>query len=183
MADPPTICQWQQEPPGCLVVGSTRWHSCKRDFCWAIALQKAEFTGFMLKASTVVLKVMGIYIPAGLLVADLTSCHMGEVLEIGKYYRILKKLKKKNHSELKGRRARKGNTSGRELLLLYQSQQLLTLIFNTQESWGGGCWEWVKFFKGTQFLVIFLGYIFLVNIHFDEKWNFWSSEAHLQLPL
>lgn len=76
---------------------------------------------------------MGTRIPAGLLAAGLTSCHVGEVLEIGKYYRIKKK-KKSNHSELKGRRARKGNTSGRELLLLYQSQQLLTLIFNTQES-------------------------------------------------
>lgn len=35
---------------------------------------------------------MGTHIPAGLLAAaDLTSCHVGEVLEIGKYYRIKKK--------------------------------------------------------------------------------------------
>jgi len=34
---------------------------------------------------------MGIYIPDGLLAADLTSCHMGEVLEIRKYYRNNKK--------------------------------------------------------------------------------------------
>lgn len=34
---------------------------------------------------------MGTHIPAGLLAADLTSRHVGEVLEIGKYYRINKK--------------------------------------------------------------------------------------------
>lgn len=41
----------------------------------------------------------------------------------------------------------------------------------------------MKFFKGTQFLVIFLGCIFLVNIQFDEKCDFWSSEAHLRIQL
>lgn len=41
----------------------------------------------------------------------------------------------------------------------------------------------MKFFKGTQFLVIFLGCIFLVNIQFDEKCDFRSSEEHLHIQL
>lgn len=55
--------------------------------------KKDDFINCVLKTSTLALEIMGTHIPAGLLAADLTSCHVGEVLEIGKYYRIKKKKK------------------------------------------------------------------------------------------
>lgn len=141
-----------------LLVGcSTWWHSCKKDFCLAATLQKTQFTGYVLKSSALALRVMGICFSAGLLAADLTLCHVGEVLEIGKYCRIKKYiLKKKKSLRVEREESQEGKYLGQRIrLLLYQSQQLLVLIFNTQESGGEGCWERVRFFKGTQFPVLF----------------------------
>lgn len=84
---------------------------------------------------------MGICFSAGLLAADLTLCHVGEVLEIGKYCRIKKYiLKKKKSLRVEREESQEGKYLGQRIrLLLYQSQQLLVLIFNTQEGGGEGC--------------------------------------------